>query len=377
MNRWYYKVDGADVGPFSLDEMRDLIAEGGVTPGTIAWTRGMADWLPAGETELAPLFRTEMAAEPEAEEPPPVEGVEPINVEPSPPGVLERLYPGAFGDANDMISPPLPPDFREDPGGAAAEPGWMAGKPWREGPPADDPAWQRVLNPDPLFGEAEETEEAVAESVDEDKTEPVEPADTVEIDELPEEQYDQFTAFREHQGRWLSLQVALLVFVAVFLVFALRSGSELMLASAFVAAVVSLPVHFCHLGICWSVVPSERRSGEPLMQLPLLLVPGVNIVAALIVLNNMEKDLIAEYRRDSSDPKVLEFDLGAALYGVVYMIVNGMFLWGSIMKVEESFVLVQACTTGAFLIGSVFFALRARRAALEIRLRQIMRKEAR
>lgn len=375
MSRWYYKDDGADAGPFTLDEMRGLIAQGSVMPGTIVWTRGMADWLPAGRTELAPLFQAVFAAEAEAEVPPPLpQAVESPDLAPATPDALDRLYPGLFANANDMISPPPPPDFREDPGGAAADPGWMEGEPWRDGPPADDPAWQQVLNPDPVFGAEETAEEAVALPVADDEADPRQAA-IVDLDELPEEEHDQFDAFRERLGRWLTLQIALLVFAAIFLVFALRNGSELLLGSAIAAAVLSLPVHFYYLGICWSVVPGERRSGEPLMQLPLLLVPGVNIFAAPIVINNMDKDLTREYQRVSPDPAAKEYSSTFALHCVSYMIVNGMFLWGSIMKVETIFVLVQALFTGAFLIGTVFFSLQARRPAEEIRLRQIMRDE--
>lgn len=44
---WYYMAEGQQTGPVGLEEMRGLVEQGVVTPQTMVWREGMADWVPA------------------------------------------------------------------------------------------------------------------------------------------------------------------------------------------------------------------------------------------------------------------------------------------------------------------------------------------
>lgn len=41
---WYVLVDGAQTGPFGLDEVRERVLAGALTPDTWVWADGMAEW---------------------------------------------------------------------------------------------------------------------------------------------------------------------------------------------------------------------------------------------------------------------------------------------------------------------------------------------
>jgi hypothetical protein len=45
---WYYAAQGAQQGPISEAELRDLVARRGITAETLVWTEGMAGWEQAG-----------------------------------------------------------------------------------------------------------------------------------------------------------------------------------------------------------------------------------------------------------------------------------------------------------------------------------------
>jgi GYF domain 2 len=64
---WYYERGGEPVGPVSEAEFSGLIAEGSITPATLVWREGMANWQAHGELPLsiAPSARPSLAA-PEA-----------------------------------------------------------------------------------------------------------------------------------------------------------------------------------------------------------------------------------------------------------------------------------------------------------------------
>ena len=49
---WYYSMNDQQVGPLDDAHMRGLIANGTITPGTLVWTVGMANWLPLSQTRL-------------------------------------------------------------------------------------------------------------------------------------------------------------------------------------------------------------------------------------------------------------------------------------------------------------------------------------
>jgi uncharacterized RDD family membrane protein YckC len=71
---WYYVKDGARQGPVEEDEINRLVAQSVVTPTTLVWHEGMAEWKPY--SELAPVT------------PPPVPAPEPVK-EPEPEPVVE------------------------------------------------------------------------------------------------------------------------------------------------------------------------------------------------------------------------------------------------------------------------------------------------
>jgi hypothetical protein len=77
---WYYVVNGAQVGPVSLSELKAAAATGKLTPPDLVWKEGTADWVPARTVpELFPAT------------PPPAAG---------PPQPIYSLSPG--------VSPPPP-----------------------------------------------------------------------------------------------------------------------------------------------------------------------------------------------------------------------------------------------------------------------------
>jgi membrane protease subunit (stomatin/prohibitin family) len=54
---WHLVKDGAAAGPFGLDELRRMMADGSLTGRSLVWREGMANWEKAGEVEaLRPLF---------------------------------------------------------------------------------------------------------------------------------------------------------------------------------------------------------------------------------------------------------------------------------------------------------------------------------
>jgi membrane protease subunit (stomatin/prohibitin family) len=55
--QWYLGVGGQQRGPFDLAELAAQVASGALTPTTLVWTAGMAQWVPAQQVpELAPVF---------------------------------------------------------------------------------------------------------------------------------------------------------------------------------------------------------------------------------------------------------------------------------------------------------------------------------
>ena len=54
---FHVAVGGNQTGPFGLDALRQQVASGQLTRGSLVWRNGMAQWVKAGEVqELAPLF---------------------------------------------------------------------------------------------------------------------------------------------------------------------------------------------------------------------------------------------------------------------------------------------------------------------------------
>src|SRR6202522_1899507 len=46
---WFYASQGQQQGPYSEAQLRELFAKGIVTPGTLLWSEGMANWQRAAE----------------------------------------------------------------------------------------------------------------------------------------------------------------------------------------------------------------------------------------------------------------------------------------------------------------------------------------
>lgn len=63
---WHVAENGQPVGPLSVEQLGQAIAQGRVTPATLVWSAGMTSWVQAAQVpQLAPLFR---------QGPPPVPG---------------------------------------------------------------------------------------------------------------------------------------------------------------------------------------------------------------------------------------------------------------------------------------------------------------
>ena len=55
MTEWYYAKNNQQLGPVSLQEIRNLASTGALQPTDLVWKEGMADWIEAGAaTELFP-----------------------------------------------------------------------------------------------------------------------------------------------------------------------------------------------------------------------------------------------------------------------------------------------------------------------------------
>ena len=62
---WYVGADGASKGPVELEELARLARVGEITPSTLVWTDGMAEWAPAGSiVALTALLAPAPAAPP-------------------------------------------------------------------------------------------------------------------------------------------------------------------------------------------------------------------------------------------------------------------------------------------------------------------------
>jgi hypothetical protein len=47
--QWYFARNGQQLGPVSLDALRQMIASAQLTASDLVWCEGMADWQPAGQ----------------------------------------------------------------------------------------------------------------------------------------------------------------------------------------------------------------------------------------------------------------------------------------------------------------------------------------
>jgi hypothetical protein len=52
---WYYTLNNQQMGPVDEAKIKELVASGAITAGTMVWTAGMANWAPIAQTPLASL----------------------------------------------------------------------------------------------------------------------------------------------------------------------------------------------------------------------------------------------------------------------------------------------------------------------------------
>ena len=52
---WYYTLNNQQMGPVDEAKIKELVASGAITAGTMVWTAGMANWAPISQTPLASL----------------------------------------------------------------------------------------------------------------------------------------------------------------------------------------------------------------------------------------------------------------------------------------------------------------------------------
>lgn len=90
---WYYELGGERIGPVADREIAARLAEGAISPATLVWREGMADWKPLAETELAPAGSTSLR-------PPPM------------PPVLSAVPASPGADGSGLRPAVLRPDFR-------------------------------------------------------------------------------------------------------------------------------------------------------------------------------------------------------------------------------------------------------------------------
>ena len=66
---WHYNAFGQSQGPIEESIIVQMISQGQITAQTLVWQAGQANWLPAGQTSLAPNFQ--LTAQPVALDQPP------------------------------------------------------------------------------------------------------------------------------------------------------------------------------------------------------------------------------------------------------------------------------------------------------------------
>lgn len=69
---WYYANGAERRGPHTDSELRALLAQGSLTPATLVWSEGLADWIPLSASELAPASTSVLPG------PPPQASVSPV-----------------------------------------------------------------------------------------------------------------------------------------------------------------------------------------------------------------------------------------------------------------------------------------------------------
>lgn len=89
---WYYEKNGAQEGPISESELKGLLAVNQITPATLVWKEGMADWAPFSDAlpDAAPALGEGLAL---GKQPCPTCGVEVAASELIPVGLENKVCP--------------------------------------------------------------------------------------------------------------------------------------------------------------------------------------------------------------------------------------------------------------------------------------------
>lgn len=102
-SNWYYAEKGEKLGPFNLEELKDLVKKGKVSNDTKVWA-GMGDWVPAYQTALSGMFSAP------SDTPPPLTGAEVYNLYvwlvvamPIVGALLELLFIDILGEASFLL----------------------------------------------------------------------------------------------------------------------------------------------------------------------------------------------------------------------------------------------------------------------------------
>lgn len=64
---WWFAEGSQSCGPISEDDMRAKIARRELTPDSLVWTPGLAEWVPANETRFKPAFDAPASTTPDEE----------------------------------------------------------------------------------------------------------------------------------------------------------------------------------------------------------------------------------------------------------------------------------------------------------------------
>lgn len=101
---WYYVGQYGEIGPLSLEQMRDLVQDKVVEQDTYVWRRGMTDWVHAAQvTELTERLKASTLEPPP---PPPISAPKAPRPNPIPNPAVSHAVEVAGGVSNSRLSVP-------------------------------------------------------------------------------------------------------------------------------------------------------------------------------------------------------------------------------------------------------------------------------
>ena len=149
---WHIAIEGDQQGPFSLDILAGMVSEGKLTPESLVWREGMANWTAARDvaevagilqTAAAPVSPRPATPPPAAPPPQPAAEAQPAAVAPQPTPVAAQPQPTVT-----PMPAGTPPMGQAMPMGQAVPPA----QPAAPAAPAEVPPWLRTT----LWGGADE-----------------------------------------------------------------------------------------------------------------------------------------------------------------------------------------------------------------------------